>query len=463
MTDSRQLILKDAPFEGSAVVYVMSRDQRAHDNHALLAAQTYALTHRVPLYVLFVLRHVPTRSREHYAFMLAGLETLGHELEKYSIAFVLRNGDAHTEILRLAGDISAGAIFFDFSPLTQARTLAADITRDFRGRVTVVDTHNIVPAWVASPKQEFAAHTMRRKIHALLEQYLVAPPPLKVHPYTGRGVDTISITQARAAIATIPASGIHITVAPGEDAAHLHLRSFIRDGLDDYAAARNDIAHDHQSGLSPYLHFGHISSLRVALEVMAHVDRPPLLMRRAQLISTGDRHGRTESMDALFEEMIVRKELSDNFCLYNEHYLSLDGTANWAHQSIDAHRDDPRDFLYTRTSWEAAATHDVAWNAAQTQLVRTGKMHGYMRMYWAKKLLEWSATPEEALQTGIYLNDKYSLDGGDPNGYVGLLWSIAGLHDRPWRERPVYGTIRYMNEAGLRRKFDLQAYIDQWS
>jgi deoxyribodipyrimidine photo-lyase len=167
-------------------------------------------------------------------------------------------------------------------------------------------------------------------------------------------------------------------------------------------------------------------------------------------------------MNALLEEMVVRKELSDNYCLHNEHYTSIKGGPEWGQKTLDEHRDDPRDFEYSREEWEDAKTHDDSWNAAQKQLMKTGKMHGYMRMYWAKKMLEWSKTPEQALEDCIYLNDKYSIDGGDPNGYVGMLWSMTGLHDRPWTQRSVFGQVRYMNEGGLKRKFNIKKYQEDW-
>jgi deoxyribodipyrimidine photo-lyase len=194
------------------------------------------------------------------------------------------------------------------------------------------------------------------------------------------------------------------------------------------------------SDLSPYLHFGQIASQRVAWEV-----------RRAEAPA--------EAKQAFLEELIVRRELADNFCYYNPAYDQVAGFPAWAQQTLDQHRRDPRDYLYELPDWEAGRTHDDLWNAAQLEMVRRGKMHGYLRMYWAKKILEWSATPEEALATAIYLNDRYELDGRDPNGYTGVAWSIGGVHDRPWGERPVFGKIRYMSRAGCQRKFNVEQYI----
>jgi len=166
-------------------------------------------------------------------------------------------------------------------------------------------------------------------------------------------------------------------------------------------------------------------------------------------------------MNALFEEMVVRKELADNYCLHNDNYKSIIGAPTWAQATLESNKSTSRDFIYNLSEWEDYKTHDIIWNASQMELRKTGKIHGYMRMYWAKKILEWSVSPEEAISTAIYLNDKYSIDGGDPNGYVGILWSIAGLHDRPWFERPVFGKIRYMNAAGLRRKYQVDEYIER--
>lgn len=461
MPDSRQLVINSAPFRGKSVLYVMSRDQRVQDNHALLAAQECAKKHGVAVYVLFVLKKVGVRSREHYQFMLDGLREVHYTLDSYNIPFIMKHGESsQQEILRVANEIDAGALFFDFSPLNGARALVKKVAANYEHSVTVVDTHNIIPAWVASDKQEYAAHTMRSKVHKKLEHYLIAPPALQTQAKPDCHDYSMTFEDAQKFIDTIPAAGIQISSKPGEQAAHDALAGFI-DSLQHYALGRNDIAHDQQSSLSPYLHYGQISSLRVALDIINTVDEPPLLLMQSKLAQHGEGPSRVDGMNALLEEMIVRKELSDNFCLYSEQYQSPESVADWAKKTLSDHSSDVREFTYSQDEWEAAQTHDEVWNAAQEELNKTGKMHGYMRMYWAKKLLEWSATPESALHTAIYLNDKYSIDGGDPNGYVGILWSIYGLHDRPWFERPVYGKVRYMNSSGLRKKFDVDAYIQR--
>jgi deoxyribodipyrimidine photo-lyase len=464
MQQSRIAPLNKNEFNGSSVIYVMSRDQRVQDNHALAAAQILAIKHEAPLYVFFNLRAVSGRSREHYEFMLAGLEEVSKSLAELDIPFVLREGDATKNILKFAEEVSAGAILFDMSPLLGPRKIAKQVASNFEGTVDLVDTHNVIPLWVASEKKEFAAHTMRGKVHKYFENYLkesvqVAKhkTPAKEHP------ESMSFAEAHAYIQKIPTCGITINATPGETAAHAHLQTFLTERLETYALARNDIANDQQSGLSPYLHYGHISSLRVALELIKITDRRPLLFEEVKLASHGEEPSIYDGMNALLEEMIVRKELADNFCWYADTYRGLTAGPEWAQKSLAEHAQDPREHSYTRDQWEHAKTHDQSWNAAQNQLRKTGKIHGYMRMYWAKKMLEWSESPKQGLKDCIYLNDKYSIDGGDPNGYVGILWSFVGLHDRSWFERDVFGKIRYMNEGGLMRKFDVKKYQETWN
>jgi len=230
-------------------------------------------------------------------------------------------------------------------------------------------------------------------------------------------------------------------IKPGEKAAHAALADFLEKRISRYSGERNDPTKNGQSNLSPYLHFGQLSSQRVALEIKkAKIDRT--------------------SKEAFIEELIVRRELSDNFCFYNQHYDTVQGFPEWARKSLYAHRKDRRDHTYSLEEFEMAQTHDRLWNAAQMEMAKRGKMHGYMRMYWAKKILEWTESLEKAMDIAIYLNDRYELDGRDPNGYTGIAWSIGGVHDRAWGERPVFGRIRYMSYNGSKSKFDVKKYIE---
>lgn len=445
---------------GECVVYVMSRDQRVHDNHALLYSQNIATENGLPLVVVFnLLPSLGYRSYEHFNFMLQGLEQLAEELKKYYINFILTIGEPEQELEALFKTLNPMQVVFDFNPLRYSVNLSKQIANSSNFLVSEVDTHNIIPIWKASDKKEFAAYTFRPKVHRLLEKYLIEPDKLVRHAYDfTKKVNSHSFLEARKAISNISKCNIKISFQSGEKSALRHLQEFIENKLENYAVSRNDITADGQSELSPYLHFGQISSLRVALEVMHKSNKPPFLFEQPFMPKpTSD--SIYDGMNSLLEEMIVRKELSDNFCYYNPNYDSLDGAEDWAKKTIKEHAHDKREFLYNLSELEHAKTHDKSWNAAQLQLTKTGKMHGYMRMYWAKKILEWSIDAEVALKNAIYLNDKYSIDGGDPNGYVGIMWSIAGVHDRAWNERSIFGKIRYMNEAGLKRKFDLDKYI----
>jgi deoxyribodipyrimidine photo-lyase len=468
--DTSQLASRQFPLHvadndtGASVVYIMSRDQRVNDNHALMLAQNKALELKLPLVVVFnLLPHTGFRAREHYQFMIDGLREVAKTLKDLNIRLVIVTGEATTTIPAVCNQLSPAHIYADFNPMPHARTLQKILARTLGCSYTVVDTHNIIPAWVVSDKQEFAAHTMRRKIHKCLQTYMLEPEQVVKHSYSYEAaIEEISFDQADEIVAGIEASGIVHSFDSGESAAHKRLQDFIRDDLADYARGRNDISVDRQSNLSPYLHFGQISSLRVALEVLYATEDTPLLFTEPRMASAGETPSTLDGLNALFEEMIVRKELSDNFCLHTDDPFLLSSAPRWAQDSLDLHRLDPREHVYAVEQFESANTHDSIWNAAQRQMTKTSKMHGYMRMYWAKKILEWTESPEDAINIAIYLNDKYSLDGGDPNGYVGILWSIAGLHDRPWRERPIFGKVRYMNAAGLKRKFDIDSYVKQW-
>jgi deoxyribodipyrimidine photo-lyase len=421
------------------VIYWMSRDQRTADNHALLHAQMLALETASPLIIVFCL--APSfggATGPHYQFMLKGLQGVGNEAKRLNIPLVILEGDPPVTISRFALEVSAGAVVTDFNPLRLPRQWKERAAKLLDMPLLEVDAHNVVPARAASQKAEFSARTIRPKILKLLPEYLVEPDLPVTHPYSTDKRLRQSYEEIVAGyLQDVKETGNYFP-KPGADAARQVLGTFIRGKLDVYAQQKNDPTKDVLSGLSPYLHFGQIAPLRVALDVQ--------------------RAG-GPGASVYLEELIIRRELADNFCLYNQEYDSFDGFPPWARKTLKEHWDDPRGFLYTSGELENASTHDPLWNAAQTEMTKTGKMHGYLRMYWAKKILEWSSNPEEALATAIFLNDRYSLDGRDPNGYAGIAWSIGGVHDRPWFNRPVFGSIRYMSYDGCRRKFDVDKYI----
>lgn len=426
------------------VVYWMSRDQRAHDNWALLFAQKLALEKKTPLVVIFNL--VPDfleATIRHYGFMIKGLQEVEYELNKYNIPFILYSGNPEDKILGSLKSLNASILVSDFDPLKIKRIWKREVAKNISIPFYEVDAHNIVPCLHVSGKSEFAAYTFRPKIHKALPEFLDEFLSLKKMNKSEISSDKIDWMRV------IKSLKINFNVKEvdwiksGESEANKSLLYFLKNKLENYHDLRNDPTKDHQSNLSPYLHFGQIASQRIAIE-------------------TEKTDGNPESKKVFLEELIVRKELSDNFCYYNKNYDSFNGFHEWAKTSLNEHRKDEREFIYSREEFEQAKTHEYLWNAAQLEMVKTGKMHGYMRMYWAKKILEWTKTPEEALRIAIYLNDKYELDGRDANGYTGIAWSIGGIHDRAWFERAVYGKIRYMNKNGAAKKFDINKYIKKY-
>tara|TARA_Y100000748_G_scaffold140249_1_gene117617 strand:- start:5721 stop:7061 length:1341 start_codon:yes stop_codon:yes gene_type:complete len=437
----RARTLKSGKFSGNSVLYWMNRDKRVDDNWALIEAQDIAIKNGVPLIVCFqyIGKFLNANIRQ-YGFLFKGLEELRIKLEQLNIEFLLIQKKAVNAIPEIVNEKSVGMIIVDYNPLKSYRKKIMDVVNRIDIPMYQIDAHNIVPAWVTSQKKEYAAYTIRKKIQNNLGKYLTDFPKIKKHPYGlikpkveiySRIIDHLVIDHTVKEIDWIE---------PGEKAAanRLKILSQVLDGYDNY---RNDPTKQALSCMSPYFHFGHISTQRVALEI-----------KNSSL--------KNEDKNSFLEEMIVRRELSDNFCEYEPNYDYFEGFHSWAKKTLNEHRDDERDYLYPKEQFEEAKTHDPLWNAAQNQMREQGKMHGYMRMYWAKKILEWSPNPEIAMQIAIELNDKYELDGRDPNGYAGIAWSIGGVHDRAWFERPVYGKIRYMNYNGCKTKFNVNNYIN---
>ncbi len=424
----------------------MSRDQRVQDNHALLIAQQHAIHEKIPLIVFFNLfTKLGIRIFQQFEFMIEGLQEVEQNLQELHIPFIVETGNAQENIEKLVSKLEPSALFFDFSPLRESQKLKKDLAEKVSIPCFEVDTHNIIPIWVTSEKEEWAAYTIRPKIHKKLSDWLIEPDKTQKHPFPSTISQKNDWKELLNKVEAQKIEGYNPIFKPGEKAAHETLQTFIENKLEKYNEYRNDFSKDYQSNLSPYLHFGHISSLRIALTVR-------------KLVESSFK----ESIDSFLEELIVRKELSDNFCFYNQNYDNFDGLKPWAQKTLLKHIDDPRPNIFSKEQLEFAQTYDPAWNAAQIQLITTGKIHGYMRMYWAKKILEWTQTPQQALEYANFLNDKYHLDGYDPNGYVGILWSIGGVHDRPWFERDIFGQVRYMNLKGLQRKFDVNTYIEMY-
>ncbi len=425
------------------VVYWMSRDQRAQDNWALTFAQELAKKNQTALGVIFCLAPAfPGATHRAYDFMLQGLREVESELAARDIPFFLLIGEPGEKIPEFIRRYDVGTMVADFDPLRIKRQWQNDVVKKIEIPFYEVDAHNIVPCRIASQKQEYGAYTLRPKIHRLLPEFLDEFVPLHRQRTMWAGnVDDIAWNRIDLAWdrSVKPVEWLK----PGSRIGHRILRDFITNKLERYAMDRNDPTIDGQSNLSPYFHFGQISPQRAAMEV---------LRSRASL----------GAKEVFLEELIIRRELSDNFCLYNSAYDRFDGIPQWAQRTLSEHRKDRRMPTYTHEELEHAATDDPLWNAAQREMVSRGKMHGFMRMYWGKKILEWSPTPQDALTWAMELNDRYELDGRDPNGYTGIGWCIGGVHDRAWKSRPIFGKIRYMSYNGCKKKFDIEAYIQRY-
>jgi len=445
MVDPRRVrIVKQGAMGSGSVAYWMSRDQRVNDNWALLFAQELALERKVSLGVVFSLtpRFLNATSRQ-YGFMLKGLHEVENRLAQLNIPFFLLIGSPEQALPAFLAKHHIGSLVTDFDPLRIKQQWKKKVTAHIKTSMYEVDARNIVPCWEASGKKEYAAYTLRPKIHRALPEFLKDLPLVRKHPFPWpKKVKKTNWDEAEISLKIDRSVPEVDWLLPGEGAAAEILNHFLTKKLSAYAAKRNDPTEDGVSNFSPYLHFGQISAQRVALEV------------QKKKVSK-------ESKDDFLEELIVRRELSDNFCFYNQDYDRFAGFPEWAQKTLNEHRGDQREYLYSLEQFEAGKTHDDLWNAAQMEMVHRGKMHGYLRMYWAKKILEWTASPEEALEVAILLNDKYELDGRDTNGYAGIAWSIGGVHDRAWQERPIFGKIRYMSYGGCKAKFKVKTYIQK--
>ena len=442
--NSRIQVLNDhAPRPGDFVLYWMQASQRTRFNFALEHAIATANRLRLPVVVLFgLMDDYPEANERHYAFMLQGLADVHAALALGGIKFVVRHG--HPAELAIEESRRAAVLICDRGYLRHQRKWRDDVADRVSCRVEQVEGDVVVPIEEASDKLEFAARTLRPKITRLREKYLKPLRPLTVQMSSTdmKLRSDIDLTNPVAALGKLKLDRSVRQVRHfqgGEAEAQRRLKTFIDRNLGGYATGRREPAARATSTLAPYLHFGQVSPVDIAIQVRAS-------------------HAPKADVEAFLEELIVRRELSMNFVFHHPHYDQYDALPAWAKKSLESHRHDKRYHVYTRQELQEARTHDELWNAAQREMNATGFMQNSMRMYWGKKVLEWKATPQEAYEDLLYLNNRYFLCGRDPTSYANIGW-IFGLHDRPWQNRPIFGNVRYMNEAGLRRKFDMPAYL----
>src|ERR687898_2811383 len=431
--------------EGEYVLYWMQEAQRAEYNHALEYAVQRANELGQRLLMVFGLTDgYPEANLRHYAFLLEGLQDVKEELKQRNIKFIVRRGSPD-EVALDAGK-NASLIVCDMSYLRLQKKWREKVAEGADCLVVQGETEVVVPVELASNKQEHAARTLRPRIQEHLDEFLVGLEPTAVEKQSlnmkDDGLDLSDVGEI------LDAMKLDRSVAPmshlyrgGTSEAKKILERFLESRLDTYVENRNQPQTDDVSHMSKYLHYGHISPVYVAQKIRGS-------------------GGPAEDMDSYLEEVIVRRELSMNFCHYTPDYDSYSCLPEWAKKTLEEHADDEREYEYSREQLENSETHDEYWNAAMREMVHTGYMHNHIRMYWGKKILEWSSSPREAYATTLYLNNKYFLDGRDANSYANVAW-VFGQHDRGWKEREVFGKVRYMSAGGLERKAQPARYVEK--
>lgn len=378
------------------ILYLCEREIRVKDNFALIFAIQKSKELNLPLKIIHPKINYEYEPKQKY--IDNQIEQAKNNFHKLNLNFEIIKKSPY-EIIK---NINPAILIIDFNPI-----LRRDYLQSLFCKIYEIDGHNITPARYVSNKQEYSAATLRRKIYYNIYPFLTE--------FENPETDKVE--------------------------ADYVLDDFIENKLQYYTKFKNYPDKNVTSNLSRYLNLGFISSQRIAIEVIkSNVEN--------------------ENKETFLEELIVRKELSDNFCLYTSNYKDFSGVPNWAKESLNNHKYDSRPYIYSINKLENAKTKDKLWNAAQTQLIKEGAIQGYLRMYWAKKISEWTNTPDEALKFSIYLNDKYAYDAPSANGYAGILWAIGGLHDRAFVNYPVTGKIRRMTYNSIMKKYNLTEYIN---
>lgn len=435
------------------VLYWMQQAQRVHYNHALEHAIQVANLHDLPVVVFFGLTaNYPEANQRHYVFMLEGLKEVKHILDTFGITFVIRYGSPEQMIQTYLDDAYALIMDKGYMKHQSAWRDAVKnyvISNQIQMKLDLVDTDLIVPVGVASDKAEYGAYTLRPKIKRLYQDFrdFKRISTLK----NQKRLDLLSDDDIKDIRKTIEHLKLENSLEPshlyhgGYTAASFMLFDFLQQKINRYPES-NDPSLNLTSKLSMYLHFGQISSLEI-------MDRLFLALESGQIDGQG--------FDAYIEQLLVRRELAFNYVYYHQGYDRFEQmTEPWAYQTMKIHEHDQRPYLYTKEDMINFKTHDPYFNAAMKEMIVTGYMHNYMRMYWAKKIIEWMPSFKEAYETILSLNNHYFIDGRDPNSYAGVAWCF-GKHDRAWTEREVFGKLRYMNASGLVRKFDIESYVKQ--
>lgn len=429
--------------EGRCVVYWMQRAQRGIDNLALNVAVEAANFLRRPVVVFLVVPFYPNANLRHYAFLSDGIPDIAEDLARRNIGFILRRYPDHS-LIKFCNEVGPCLVIGDENPMREPEHWRQLVARRLRVPFWTVDADVVVPSKLLE-KAQYAARVIRPRLQRQLERFLVEPgnPRARVPWEKPDRCESLPIHanitdgwELRPAVARV--SGF----VGGTKQALKTLRQFVSGRLKGYSEQRNHPENHGTSHLSAYLHFGHIGPHTVALAV-----------KKAEAPRA--------DKEAFLDQLITWRELAINFVRFNPNYDSFESGEPWAQRTLAEHARDHRPVVYTEKQLENAETHDPLWNGGQMQMVNHGWMHNYVRMYWAKKILEWSPSAAQAYRIAVRLNDKYEMDGRDPNGYAGIAWAIVGKFDRPWFDRPIFGTIRYMALGSTGKKFDSKRYIQQ--
>lgn len=451
------------PDKAQCVLLWVQRAQRATDNRAANLAVKIGNALELPVVALFTLAPgYPDATLRAYQFMAEGLAELPEAFAARGIAWTLRVGDPPAVVPEVVQQLEAGVIVTDLDPLRIARGWKAAVAESVTIPVVAVATDSIVPP-STFPKIEYAARTIRPK---LWRKVASEPQLLDAIPTTHAKQPQLSVHPGPDPLHVVSKLGFTRVEKPsdlrgGSGAAQVVLKSFVADRLAAYASSRNLPDRDHTSRLSAYLHFGQISPLAVTRAVIAARAGDAAWEAPKGKAVIGNGHAVTdEPLQTFLDEVVTQRELAINFCLREPAYDAWEGLPDWGQRTLLEHLGDLRPAIYSPSDLERGNTTDALWNAAQRQMVHEGYMPNRLRMYWAKQLLIWTKHPEEALEIAIDLNDRYQLDGRDPNGYANIAWAIGGRHDRPFPPRkPVLGLIRPMSSRGMARSFDTLTYI----
>jgi len=434
--DRIRIYQDEVPKNGDFLLYWMQQSQRVYYNHALEYAIQQANQLKLPLLVLFVFDiNFPEANQRHFSFMIEGLKEIEEKLKKKNIRLIFRQGNMVEEVVKIARD--SAILISDYGYLKIQREWRAQINKLLAKPFYCLESDIVIPVEIASDKQEYMARTIRPKIQSKLDEYLI---PFQTSIYEGSYLNNFKTLNPDDILDLVDDSvKAVLSFHGGYTSALTQLENFIQYKLPSYHLHNKDLVNTYYSELSPYLHFGQISVLEIATKI-----------KESQI--------NIEAQNSFFEQLIIRRELAVNFCYFNPNYDNYDHiNPKWASETLEFHTLDEREYIYELDVLETADTHDPAWNATQDQMVNTGYMHNYLRMYWGKKIIEWSSSPREAYYNMLYLNNKYELDGRDPNAFTGIAWCF-GNHDTAWRERDIFGKVRYMNYQGLKRKFDIGSY-----